>query len=97
MDQTYHSHDVSKAIIEEFAELCKVAGIVSDAPTAEMLEYCKSRGMTTVDISVDLNIKENTNLPYDNHPSALEDRQYAQKLRPVVCARLIDEPSCVAR
>ena len=104
VDQTYHSHDVSKAIIEDFAELCKahqidfiVAGIVADAPTAEMLEYCKSRGMTTVDISVDLNLRENTNLPYDNHPSALADRQYAQKLRPVLCARLIDEPSCVAR
>jgi len=104
VDQTYHSHDISKAIIDDFAELCKahqidliVAGIVSDPPTTEMLEYCKSRGITTVDISVDLNIKENTNLPYDNHPSALADRQYAQKLRPVLCASLIDEPSCVAR
>ena len=104
VDQTDHSHDVSKAIIEDFAELCKahqvdfiVAGIVSDGPTAEMLEYCKSRGITTVDISVDLNIKENTNLPYDNHPSRLADRQYAQKLRPVICTRLIDEPSCLGR
>jgi len=104
VDRTYHSHEVSKAIIEDFAELCKanqiefmVAGITSDAATAEMLEYCKNRGMTTVDISVDLNIKENTNLPFDNHPSALADQQYAQKLRPVLCAKLIDEPSCAAR
>jgi hypothetical protein len=104
VDQTYHDHDVSKAIIEEFAEFCRaqqidfiVAGITSDSPTTEMLQYCKSRGMNTVDISVDLNIMANTNLPYDNHPSALADRHYAEKLRPVLCARLIDEPSCVAR
>ena len=98
-DQTYHSHEVSKSLIEDFAELCRtnqidfvVAGITSDAVTAEMLEYCKSRGMTTVDISVDLNIKENTNLPYDNHPSALANRQYAEKLQTLLCSRLIGEP-----
>jgi hypothetical protein len=59
-----------------------------------MLEYCKGRGIDTVDISVDLDIKENTNLPYDNHPSALANQQYAQKLRQPLCAGLIDEPSC---
>ncbi len=103
-DWTYHSHEVSKTIIEDFAELCKanqiefiVAGITSDAATADMLDYCKSRGMTALDISVDLNIKENTNLPFDNHPSALANQQYAKGLRPVLCAKLLDEPSCVAR
>jgi hypothetical protein len=103
VDRTYHSHEVSKALIEDFAELCQknqinfvVAGITSDPDTAEMLEYCKSRGMMTVDISVDLNIKENTNLPYDNHPSALANQQYAQKLRRPICAVLTDEPSCNA-
>ena len=101
VDRTYHSHEVSKALIEDFAELCKarqinfvLAGITADAETADMLEFCRSRGITAVDISVDLNIKENTNLPYDNHPSALANRQYAQKLRPRLCALLPDEPSC---
>ena len=104
VDTTYHSHEVSKTLIESFAELCKanqiqliVAGITNDATTTEMLEYCKSRGMTTVDISVDLNVKANTNLPYDNHPSALAHQQYAEKLRRPICAGLIDEPSCDAR
>ena len=102
-DRTYHSHEVSKAIVDEFAELCKanqiqfiLAGITADAETADMLEYGKSRGLMTVDISVDLNLKENTNLPYDNHPSALANKQYAEKLWPAICARLIDEPSCAA-
>jgi len=100
-ESSYHSHEVSKALIEDFAELCRtnqiafiVAGISSDAVTTEMLEYCRSRGITTVDISVDLNIKENTNLPFDGHPSAVADQQYARKLWPVLCANLIDEPSC---
>jgi hypothetical protein len=103
VDTTYHSHEVSKALIDDFAELCKanqiqfiVAGITNDAATAEMLEYCKSRGMTTADISVNLNIKSNTNLPYDNHPSALAHQQYAQKLGGPICAGLFDEPSCGA-
>lgn len=101
VDRTYHSHEVSKTIIEDFAELCKanqidfvVAGITSDAATADMLEFCKSRGITTVDISVDLDIRANTNLPYDDHPSALANQQYAQKLRPTVCKFLPHEPSC---
>jgi hypothetical protein len=104
IDQTYHSHEVSKSLIEDFAQLCQanqidfvVAGITSDAATADMLEYCQSRGMTIVDISVDLDIPENNNLPYDNHPSAVANRQYAQKLWPVICARLVDEPSCAQR
>jgi hypothetical protein len=53
--------------------------------------------MTTVDISVDLNKAENNNLPYDNHPSAVASQQYAQKLWPVLCERLVDEPSCAQR
>ena len=82
------SHEITKAIIKEFADLCKargielvVAGLTSDPTTFDMLRYCKSEGVKTVDIWVDyLNIKENNNLPYDSHPSAVAHRQYAQKL-----------------
>jgi hypothetical protein len=82
------SHEITKAIIKEFADLCKargielvVAGLTSDPTTLDMLSYCKSQGLKTVDIWVDcLNIKENNNLPYDSHPSAIAHRQYAQKL-----------------
>ena len=82
------SHEITKAIIKEFADLCKargielvVAGLTSDATTSDMFSYCKSQGLRTADIWIDfLNIKENNNLPYDSHPSAIAHRQYAQKL-----------------
>jgi hypothetical protein len=101
LESSYHSHETSKAIIEEFYRLCKtngidfvVAGIYRDATTTEMLDYCTSKGMMTVDISVDLSIKENTNLPYDSHPSAIANRQYAQKLESFLCGKVINEPLC---
>lgn len=109
LGKTYHSHDVSKVLIEEFSNLCKanridfiVAGIGFDSTTAEMLEYCKGRGIATVDISVDPRIKENTNLPYDAHPSAVANRQYAQKLAAFLSnqgrfAKLFDWSSQVAK
>ena len=82
------SHEITKAIIKEFADLCKargielvVAGLTSDPTTLDMLSYCRGKGLKTVNIWVDyLNIKENNNLPYDSHPSAIAHRQYAQKL-----------------
>ena len=43
------------------------------------------RRIMTVDISVDLGIKENTNLPYDGHPSAIANQQYARKLDLFLC------------
>jgi hypothetical protein len=101
LEPTYHSHEVSKAIIAEFARLCSekgitfvVAGIVSDPATTEMLNYCRSVGIMTVDISVDLNVKENTNFPYDRHPSAIANQQYALKLYSFLCNKLIKSPPC---
>lgn len=81
----YKSHDVSKAIIEEFNRLAKangvklvVAGI--NAGSAKMLKELSQEGIATVDISVDLKIPANNNLPHDLHPSAVANRQYADKL-----------------
>jgi hypothetical protein len=82
------SHEITKAIIKEISDLCKarrielvVAGLTSDSTTADTLEYCKREGLKTVNIWVDfLNIKENNNLPYDSHPSAIAHKQYADKL-----------------
>ena len=81
------SHDVSKAIIKEFSRLALekriklvVAGITSDPSTADLLEYCRSEGILAVDISVDLAISENNNLPHDSHPSAKANEEYAYKL-----------------
>ena len=81
----YRSHDVSKAIIEEFNRLAEangvklvVAGI--NAGSAKMLKELSQEGIATVDISVDLKIPANNNLPHDLHPSAIANRQYAEKL-----------------
>ncbi|HEX8920348.1 MAG TPA: SGNH/GDSL hydrolase family protein [Pyrinomonadaceae bacterium] len=82
------SHEVTKAIIKEFSDLCEanrielvVAALTSDPTTKDMLDYCRSEGIKTTNMWVDyLNIKENNNLPFDSHPSALAHRQYEQKL-----------------
>ena len=81
----YKSHDVSKAIIEEFHRVAEannvklvVAGI--NAGSAKMLDELNQEGIATVDISVDLKIPANNNLPHDLHPSAIANRQYAEKL-----------------
>ncbi|HVS80572.1 MAG TPA: hypothetical protein VHE60_02430 [Pyrinomonadaceae bacterium] len=101
LEKTYHSHEVSRVLIEDFANLCKangiefvVAGILSDPATTDMLKYFSAKGIMTVDISVDLGIKENTTLPYDGHPSAIANKEYARKLESFLCGKVINEPLC---
>jgi hypothetical protein len=81
------SHEVTKAIIKEISDLCRASGITfavvtltSDPTTSDMLDHCQREGIKTGSIWVDLNIKENNNLPYDSHPSAIAHQQYAHKL-----------------
>lgn len=94
IEGSYHSHEVSRAVLDEFWNLCKsngiefvLAGIINDPLTAEMLESFAAKGAMTINISVDLSIKENTNLPYDAHPSASANKQYAEKLGAFLAAR----------
>jgi hypothetical protein len=84
-EEFYRSHEVSRAIIVEFKRLAEangvnlvVAGI--NPGSATMLAELNQVGMATVDISVDLKVPANNNLPHDLHPSAIANRQYAQKL-----------------
>lgn len=81
------SHAVSEAVLLRFAEICRdngikfiVAGITSDKLTGEMLTFLNQKGIMTTDISVDLNIPGNRNLPYDQHPSARANAAYAERL-----------------
>jgi hypothetical protein len=82
------SHEVTKAIINEIRDQCQAHGaelvvvnLDSNPITSDMMEYCRRQGIKTASIYVDLeNIKENNNLPYDSHPSALAHKQYAQKM-----------------
>ena len=82
-----HSHEVTKAIIEEMARECQargiqlaVASLTSDAPSDDMLRFAETQGIKTTSISVDLSKAENNNLPYDSHPNAHAHQLYAQKL-----------------
>jgi hypothetical protein len=84
-EQMHKSREVSLAIIREFYSLAEannvklvVAGI--NAGSAKMLEELSKEGIATIDISVDLKIPANNNLPHDLHPSAIANRQYAAKL-----------------
>jgi hypothetical protein len=96
IENSYKSHEVSTAVIEEFSQLCNangiplvVAGISMDPTTAEMLEHCGKLGIRTLDISVDLTIPGNANA-YDGHPTAIVNQQYAQKLESYLCRDLIE-------
>jgi hypothetical protein len=82
------SHQITKAIIAEFAKLSRdrgvevvLAALTSDPTTSDMLDYAQKQGMRTVSMYVDLTVKENNNLPFDSHPSAVAHRQYAQLLK----------------
>jgi len=82
-----NSHEVTKAIILKMNDICKqdgiifvVAGIVHDENTLEMLDFCNAHQIPTTDISV-ININNNyTNEPYDGHPNAKANKEYARKL-----------------
>ena len=81
------SHEITKLLFKEIIDLCKaraipviIVSVTSDPLTTDLLNYCASQGAKTIDISVDLTIKENNNLPFDSHPSAAAHRQYAEKL-----------------
>jgi len=98
IEGSYHSHEVSRAVLKEFSNLCKangiqfvVAGILNDPLTADMLAALNAEGVMTVDISVDLVLKENVNLPHDPHPSAIANQQFASKLETFLSTKLIDK------
>jgi Aldo/keto reductase family len=90
----YRSHAVSEALIKEMAELAKkhgvtfvVANIYTDRNDfyytwlgQKMLEFAEENGIPNVDMSVDLSLRQNRNLPHDTHPSAKANQQYADKL-----------------
>jgi len=93
------SHEVTHAIFKEIIELCRerrielvVAALTSDAVTSGLLEYCRQEGVRTADLFVDMTVKENNNLPFDSHPSALAHRQYAQKLEAYLRADVLGKP-----
>jgi hypothetical protein len=84
-ERSIHSHDVSKALILEMAKIANehhvkfvVAGIASSDGTLDMLNFAREHGISSIDISVDL--KAPANRLSDGHPSAVANRQFADKL-----------------
>lgn len=86
-DKSCRGPDVSLAIIREAEQLCRennvrflLAGMADDEATRKMIERYSGQGIECIDISVDRSIDANTLRPYDQHPSALANQQYAAKL-----------------
>lgn len=81
------SNIVSLELISEMAKIADksnvvfiVASISDDSYAKDMLSRLQNNGIQTVDISVSQGRKEYRNLPCDNHPSALANLKYADKL-----------------
>ena len=98
LEGSYRQHEVSQAVVAEFWNLCKsngiqfvLAGVYPDPLATEMLHDFNAKGALTVDISVDMTLPENANMPYDAHPSAKADKQFAQKLEAFLRASLMDK------
>jgi hypothetical protein len=84
-ERRVRSQHVTRAIVKEFAELCRtngvqfvVAGITRDA--TPLLDFCREQKIPCVDIAANLTLEGMRNVPYDDHPSARADKEYAEKL-----------------
>ena len=92
IEMTYNNYEawrtdsdgVTEALIDEMAALAAANGIrfvvAFIAGKPYMMDYTRSKGIPTVDISVDMTLPENSNQPHDNHPSALANRKFAETL-----------------
>ncbi len=92
--ERHQSHSVSKALVEEMAKLAmksEVKFIVANiAKGRAMLDFAEKHGISSIDISVDPRLPENTNRPHDNHPSAIANKKYADKLENFLRAHLLE-------
>ena len=86
-DYLINCQDVTKAIINEIKTICKeqeitfvLTNIHNTSNTKKVSDYVKKMGVNVTDISVDLTLKQNNNLPHDGHPSAKANFYYANKL-----------------
>jgi hypothetical protein len=85
------SHAVSEALVREMARLAreqKIHFIVANIAGPSSLTLPEQAGISVIDIAVDFARPENTNMPFDPHPSALAHREYAARLEPVIAAAL---------
>ncbi len=90
-DRRLQGHQVTRALIARFVTAVRAHGaptvftVLEASPAnAPILAYAASLGARVADVSVDLRVRANTNLPHDGHPSALAHRRYASRLAPVL-------------
>lgn len=92
--ERHQSHAVSEALVEEMAKLAKkseVKFIVANiSKERAMLDFAEEKRIQNIDISVDLDLTENTNRPHDYHPSAIANKKYADKLENFLRAQLLN-------
>ncbi|WP_138429441.1 SGNH/GDSL hydrolase family protein [Fodinibius saliphilus] len=88
-DSRLNNKEVSKKIITKFQLLCDkvnstfiLAGIHEGKNTKKMLQFCNSKGIKTLDISVDRGPRypEHSFYPFDDHPSPLAHKKYAETI-----------------
>jgi len=91
----YQGHRVSEVLVQDMAGLARrhdvqlvVAGITPHRDTQSMLRFAHEHGILSIDISGDPNVPGYLNLPYDNHPSALANKQFAEKLETFLRAEI---------
>jgi hypothetical protein len=82
--------NVTKKIFDEIYQICRfnhiepVLAFQTGDESDRIVRYCKERGFTIADISVDNTIPAFNNLPYDIHPNDKAHMVYAEKLIPVL-------------
>jgi len=79
--------EVTNQLIHRFHRVCRqhnlqfaMATIGTDDATLATLHYCTEKAIAIFDMTVDMRLPENTNVPYDSHPSAKAHREYAEGL-----------------
>lgn len=85
-DRVQRSHAVSRRLVLDFEAAVRqrgdrfvLAGISREPGTAAMLAWAGSRGIPSVDLSVDLRAPGN-GIPWDGHPSAVATDHFADTL-----------------
>jgi len=88
------SHAVSEGLVTGMARLAKkheVIFIVANiSGVHSMLHFAEKNKIPNIDISIDPDLPENTNRPHDDHPSAIANEKYANKLERFLRVKILE-------
>jgi hypothetical protein len=87
LDGELEKHLISERIVLNMMSMCRrkgamfvFVGISDDRETGNMLRFCSENGIPAVDISVDLNDDRYNLMPYDDHPNALANSLFKDRI-----------------